>query len=389
MTQSIKKRGVSNPESQNVIKLFAIKSKALDVDCYRGFAKLSDLAKISNADEYNEVTHPDGTQRDINKAHARDAYNYALSPKSGEKRIWPEIILNIRNMNGIKIDPKSPIKHMQNMCPVIIKINMAKIECGKTNPTLSRVDGNHRLYYAAGDKSHDAVDITAPFCILDGVTIPEEKWIFRTINASQFRLRTDHIDRLQEQLTSSSRLMHDNPVLWLAIQLREQKTSPFYNLIHIAGPKDRGAPYILKQKSLSDGLKILYRSLDPVHRRPEQLPALSTIILHYFNAVKIKWVNEWNNPKEYLLMTNTGMQALGYVGAHLIKKQILSGQIITIDSFSRELARINFEWKQSKEAENKIPTGRAGGETISTRIIEQLDSSETNLAQLIQEGDKT
>ena len=112
MTQTKKKERSSCPFPQMLIKLHAIKSKALDVYCYRGFAKLCDLAKISNADEYHPTTNPNGIQRELKKKNDREAYNYASKEIPWEKRIWPEIILNLRNKDGVKIESGSPYKHM-------------------------------------------------------------------------------------------------------------------------------------------------------------------------------------------------------------------------------------------------------------------------------------
>ena len=43
---------------------------------YRGHARLSDLARISKADIYDQVNNPLGTQRDLSLKHAKDAYEY-------------------------------------------------------------------------------------------------------------------------------------------------------------------------------------------------------------------------------------------------------------------------------------------------------------------------
>lgn len=388
MTQIKKKKGLSFPLSQETIKLHAVQSKALDVYCYRGFAKLSDLAKISNADEYHPTINPSGIQRELNKKHAREAYNYASKEIPGEKRIWPEIILNLRSKDGVKVEGGSSYKHMpQDMFPVQIKIDLQKINRSNINPTFSRVDGNHRLYYAAGiDKKHPCLNITVPFCIINNVSKDEEKLIFKTINETQAKLKTDHILRIKGQLTPDEKLMEEDPVLWLTHQMRGQQASPFYGLVYIAGQKERSAPYIIKQTSLYDGIRILYKELDFGLKKLENLRHLSPIIIRYFTAVKKKWSEEWMNPKGYLLMTNTGMQALGFVGAYLIDKQVKSRQL-NEDDFYRELKGVDFSWKQIKGegGKKKLQTGRAGGEMIAGAIKEQISGFETNLEQLLRE----
>lgn len=385
MTQTKKKKGISFRHTENMVKLHAIKAKALDVKCYRGFAKLSELSRISNADEYNPVSNIDGIQRELNKKNARAAYNYASQEMTNEKRIWPEIILNLRQKDGVKIESGSPYKQMpKDMCPVQIKINLEKIKRDNINPTFSRVDGNHRLFYANGiDKKYPALHTIVPFCIIDNVSVNEERLIFKTINETQAKLKTDHILRIKGQLTHDTKLMSEDPVLWLTHQLRNQQSSPFYGLIHVAGKKERGAQFIIKQKSLYDGIKVLHHELNITYKESENLIHLSRIVINYFNAVKKKWPEEWMDPKGYLLMTNTGMQALGFVGAYLIDKQIKSEQIKE-DDFHGELKKIAFSWKQDK---GKLPTGRAGGEKISGDIKKQISGSDTDLGQLFKETD--
>ena len=388
MTQAKKKKGISHPESQDMVKLYAFKSKALDVDCYRGFARLSDLARISNADEYNAVTNPSGIQRELNKQHAREAYNYASKEKEGEKRIWPEIILNLRDKAKVKREGFSPIKNMpSDTCSVKMKIDLTRIDCGNKNPTFSRVDGNHRLFYAGGiEKKYPQVDVMVPFCILDGVSIDQEKRIFRTINEEQKGLSTDHILRTTEQLTPDAKLMEENPVHWLTNQLRDQHSSPFYDLVRMPGKKERGKLYIIKHKSLYDGIRIFYGKLGIRYKKLDNLQSLSILLIHYFNAVKRKWQEEWMAPKGYLLMTNTGMQALGFVGAELIERQI-NAKEVKEEHFYNVLRRVDFSWKQVK-GEEKLQTGRAGGEMISQKILAQVTGTDTDLSQLLSESEE-
>jgi len=218
MTQAKKKKGVPLPYTHDMIKSHAIKSKALDVESYRGFAKLSELARISRPDEYDEVKHPEGIQRDLNKGCARKAYDYAANPIRGEKRIWPEVILSLRDRisdkTGIIIESCSKWKGAEEIYPVTIKIDLGKIRLDKVNPTFSRVDGNHRLHYAEGiDKKHLQLDIIVPFCIIENVSRNEEVLIFKTINETQAKLRTDHLLRIKGQITRGIDLIEKDPVL--------------------------------------------------------------------------------------------------------------------------------------------------------------------------------
>ena len=383
MTQKRKRRGVSLPFTVGKVKLYAIRSRALDVDCYRGFASIANLARISRPDEYNEINHKEGIQRDLNKKHAREAYDYAASIIRGQKRIWPEIILSLRDEKGIEIKGCGKVRGLKEIYPVIIKIDLDKIRLDKVNPTFSRVDGNHRLYYAGGiDKKRPELNAIIPFCIIEKVSRNEEVLIFKTINEKQVRLKTDHLLRITGQITRGIDLMERDPVLWLTHYLREDDSSPFYRIVHIAGAKSKGEAYIINQKSLYDGIRIFYKALDVNLKQGNNLRSLPLIFVRYFSAVKRRWTTEWNSSKKYLLMSNTGMQAIGIVGAQLVERQI-RGKKIHEDDFYRELKTAQFSWEKV-QGDKKLPTGRAGAEIIAQGILNSMSGTTINLSQLLQ-----
>lgn len=373
MTQNPKQKGKSIQEKENRITLHAIASKALDVECYRGFANLSDLARMSKSDEYDEKRNPRGTQRNLNRKHAREAYLYAAATNPNEPRIWPEIILNMRYRKGTRITPRARTKG-GGYSQVKISIELDKISRENTNPTYSRVDGNHRLFFADGhEKNFPAIDIGVPFCILSNIGREQEIAIFKTINDEQLSLKTDHILRINGQLIHPDRMMEEKPELWLTTQLREKQESPFYGIVHVAGKKERGSPALIKQNALHDGIKLLLKRLPAEYKKTENLERLSKLMLNYFSAAHKHWEKEWRDPKEFILMTNTGMQALGIVGAELIQKHI-QGKKGTVESFLEDFNRCkNFSWRRMQGTQ-KLPTGRSGGEIISQRILEEIST---------------
>jgi len=363
--------------------LHAIKSKALDVDCLRGFAKLSDIARISRADEYDEITHPDGIQRELNITHAREAYGYAAAQKPGEKRIWPEVILGLRDKKGVKIESVGQWKGQKEICPVTIKVDLGEIKLNKIDPTFSRVDGNHRLYYADGSaKKFQALDVMIPFCIIENITRNEEVLIFKTINEKQSKLRTDHLLRIDGQIMKGFELMKKDPILWIVTELNMNNVSPFFKLIHIAGRKAKEASYIISQKSLYDGIRLLYRSLDVTLKQTQNLKSLAEIIVRYFNAVAKKWPTAWRDSSKYLLMSNTGLQALGIVGAKLIERMVLT-KTLKEDDFLNELNAIQFSWEKIRSDGTRLPTGRSGGEIIANEMLKSMTSTEVDLNKLL------
>jgi hypothetical protein len=124
-----------------------MKGQNLNTVVYRGFAKAKDLAGISEPDIFDQVNNPQGTQRDLKDWHARQAHAYGSGKirRQTNHRIWPEVLLNVRDMEVIKVgDPNA-----NNL----VEIEFFEDKIQKRNgvdPQISRVDGNHRLFYASG-----------------------------------------------------------------------------------------------------------------------------------------------------------------------------------------------------------------------------------------------
>src|SRR5437762_10878566 len=88
----------------NKIELLAHKSKNLDTVCYRGSAPLAHLGLISQPDVFDQVTNPDGLQRDLSPKHASDAYDYVTREKKSEfPRAFPEVVLNVRDRKILEL----------------------------------------------------------------------------------------------------------------------------------------------------------------------------------------------------------------------------------------------------------------------------------------------
>ena len=86
-------------------------------------------------------------------------------------------------------------------------------------------------------------------------------------------------------------------------------------------------------------------------------------------------------------MSNTGMQALGMIGAELINKLIELGKVKE-DDFLRELKVVKFNWKKHQDnkdtwVEGRLPTGRSGGEIIAGHILNSMDSTRLNLRKIL------
>jgi len=70
----------------------------LGYKAYRGFAPLSELARISKADIFDQAKNRLGTQRNLSLLHARKAYEYVSGT---ERAFYPEMILNVRDKSYV------------------------------------------------------------------------------------------------------------------------------------------------------------------------------------------------------------------------------------------------------------------------------------------------
>ena len=128
----------------------------------RSFAPLDFLADISGADVFDQVNNPEGTQRELKKAHAKEAYEYAIGSlrvdSQEEARAFTEVIMNVRNVGAVEVVINADGKGLaldltdsqfESSAPIagelILHLDKLEYPSLTTNPGISRVDGNHRL----------------------------------------------------------------------------------------------------------------------------------------------------------------------------------------------------------------------------------------------------
>jgi len=370
--------------------IYAISGNCLGIKCYRGFATLSILSQMSMADEFHQQNNPFGTQRDLNRKHAREAYEYAKDCKGKKHTIWPEIILNIVDRKVVKIINRSAVKGPKEHESFLVKIqiDLEKISelKKKGEIAISRVDGNHRLFFAGGEHRGFSPldDIYSPFCIMVNIGDENEKIIFRTINNEQKKLNVSHLQRLEIQTAPRPELWEKNKALCIVEMLYEDTESAFYQKIHKGGKKPKGETYIIKQKSLYDGIDQILKNYTLHSNLDNQQTTLRLIIINYFKAIQELWPKEWENSQEFKLMTNTGMQALGIVGGKLMA-MLHHTSSWRKDDFKDKLMPLKREmpsfWN-SKEPSMDGKSGRPGAQKIAEDIMEIIYSNPNRNYQL-------
>src|SRR4030042_6058255 len=193
------------------MELLAIKGTNLNTTVYRGFASIKDIAAISAPDTYKQDSNPNGLQRNLNERHSRAGYRYAeLAQKVPDyPRLWPEVILNVRDPSVI--DKPHPVDGQPSLFKIVVHED--KIDKNLDRPQISRTDGNHRLFFGEGDPALERppLDISSPFSLTVGLTPIEEGSLFVDINDNLMRMNTSHLQHLLTSFTDSQMLASKDP----------------------------------------------------------------------------------------------------------------------------------------------------------------------------------
>lgn len=236
--------------------------KNLDTECYRGSAPLGHLAKISQSDVFDQATNKKGLQRDLSPKHASEAYDYVSRKKNPDyPRAHPEVVLNVRDKNILEI------QSVEDSNEFLLRFNVSAMKDGKV--FVSRVDGNHRLYYAAGDNRRKPLLDDAPFQTFQihvGLKREQECSLFVDINSNQKGMNTSHLAVMQSRLTDEEREVKDHLDRWIAKKLSEDPGSPWHGLVHLGGSKrgsrEQGLTRVVNFASIQGGTrKLLSKSL--------------------------------------------------------------------------------------------------------------------------------
>lgn len=351
-------------EAPKHVTLTAVETPNLDVVCYRGSAPLRDLTIISQADVFDQVTNPDGLQRDLSRKHAAEVYDYAAAePTDGAPRAFPEVVLNVRDRNVVELGAvEYTAKGDEPATLARLTFDVEKIGRAKT-VKVSRVDGNHRLYYGMGDGNGRApLDVMVPFQIHVGLTREQEASLFLDINATQKGLNTSHLLVLRSRLTPEDLELERHPERVYALRLAEDAISPWCGLVHLggskSGTKEAGEIRPVSYTSLVSGVRrILTKS--------QYLPDLSDptakygMIRNYWKAVQATWPEAWEDPRAYYCTANIGVQALSSLGATVIDRAMAAGQT-EIDQLEALLAPTKDVYNWSREATTGGVSGMSG-----------------------------
>jgi len=325
---------------------------------------LSALAQISKADVFDQDQNAKGLQRNLSPSHAQAAYAYAARERHAQwPRAFPEVVLNVRDKTAVQIDEVGD--GWFNLTFEYDRILQAP------RPIVSRIDGNHRLEYAAGgSKRHDPLEIEVPFQIHVGLKADQEASLFLDINANQKGLNTSHLSWLQSRLNEEEKEIQQHPERWIAKRLSEDSSSPWSGLIHKggskAGARAQGHTRPVNFKSLENGVKRTLSKSQYIHDLTD-IKAQYVVVRNYWNAVKKEFAQEWSHPQEFLVLKNGGVIGFAILGGTIIDRCLASSPPrVAPDAMTQYLAQCVGTWDWGSEAVGgKAIAGMSGNRAIA------------------------
>jgi DGQHR domain-containing protein len=345
----------------------------LGYEAFRGFAPLSELAKVSQADIFDQDKNRLGTQRNLSLQHARKAYQYVLET---EKAFYPELILNVRDKSFVTF---TSLRQRGTVQFGILSFKKDPLKAGKI--VVARLDGNHRLWFAGGqEKGMDAVDRPASFCILTVEDLEKELELFRDINDNQMGMNTSHLQNITARLLGEKVLKVQNPALYIVQKLMKDKTSPLYRKVHEGGKVQKGATLSgLTVANLTSAVRDMLARSTKLAQFPDA-DAQYKVIKNFWIAVK-KWLPKaWNKPRDYAIFKGVGLYAISYVGIEVVDRSLLKGKFSS-DGMLEYLKQMPSE--QLSSGGTAAYSGRGGGRKLANDLIANLEEEgEVSLSKL-------
>jgi DGQHR domain-containing protein len=371
------------------IELVATEARNLDTICYRGSAPLAHLALISQGDVFDQEQNPEGIQRDLSPKHASEAYEYAHRQKNPEQpRAFPEVVLNVRDKKIVQVVEDHPADLESATVGnrrVVLKFNLEAMRSNKVS--VSRVDGNHRLYFADGDDKREPLLANAPFQIHVGLTREQERSLFVDINSNQKGLNTSHLSVMQGKLTPEEIEVRDHLDRWIANRLTEDAASPWHGQIHMGGSKAgtrvQGLSRPVNFVSLLTGVNRTLSKSQYIHDFTDP-NAQYVIIRNYWHAVKTVFAEQWANPRQSLLLKNIGVHSMSMLGGTIIDRCVPRGKVKPEDfAYYLRQVKTRFDWSSDAPmGPNSVKgmTGNQAATIIAGEMAQELSDEAGDIA---------
>jgi DGQHR domain-containing protein len=380
---------------------------SLNMTVIRGFAPIHHLAIPSAPDIFDGMDNPTGTQRDLNRKHARESMAYAVEAAavgpSEDPRTFPEVLLNVRDSAVITVmdiehpDEAIDFSSLQDFedtdlpAQVLVRIDLDALQLPLTavNPQISRVDGNHRLsgfdelvIQAQENDEFDLSDFpTVSFAMSVGLNDLQEAKLFRDINGNTKKMETDHLLQINIRSTGETNLKAsqslDDRALWLAEALTREGRA-FHARVFKGGAKEGvkkayGGTPPLRFNTLRRSMKILLQhapSVDAGLRSAEAADAQLEILDRFWKAVARVFPDAWDDKRNFMLLQTVGLDGMSTYGGALLDEAYKKEKWEEEDFI--ELLQPIASFDMSKETHSGL-TGGAGTKEFVRRMYASAD----------------
>lgn len=304
-----------------------------------GFASARVLHALSFADVLDEFSGR-GYQRRFNSTHSLDFRRYIQ--RSGSSTI--PLTFNLR-LGASATWISAPVSGGVEL----------HVRAGER--PLAQVDCQHRLGFLSD------LDVELPFMCFVGLTDREEMEVFGVINGKAKGLSRSLLDFHDAQLCAD--LASERPELLIALHLKNEPTSPWYNRLDLGGAAVSGLERRASLRTMQKAAKLFLRRL--AGRRLAEAEEAARAVHDFWLGVAAVIPHVFLQPRTHLVTKGIGVYALMELAADIVN-EAPHGIRPGVDHFTAALADFapSFDWSSSGPLKG---LGGEGGAAAALRLI--------------------
>ncbi len=292
------------------LELDVIRDQCLGRVVFRGSVLARTLVPACWIDFHDIDRNQLGYQRPFDENRSQLAADYAESIPNA---FWPECILAIRDNSEVEEETYKVSWRFEEFRGTNGKFGKLIIEYNETNMeniageivpwrrAFSQVDCQHRLGKMAGS------DKSITFCCFTDIRRTEEAIIFKTINDKQKKISTSLVDAII-LITDPNCPIH---IRW-AWNLGTDPGSAFNRLVATGGRNLEPPTRLVTLRTLQVCVR---QTIPPKFRDGGGLGYI--FLRNFWNIIKQMWPVEFNDPRNYKLMTVPGLRSLARFGRRI------------------------------------------------------------------------
>lgn len=264
-----------------------MRGRSLDRPALLGFASARVLYAESFADVLDEASGR-GYQRRLNSRHSLDFRRYVQEP--GSTTI--PLTFNLRGREG-------------DGWHLVEQDDAVSLNLYAGARPLAQVDCQHRLGHLSD------LDVELPFMTFIGLCEREEMEIFGIINGKAKGLSNSLLDFHDAQLCSD--LASERPELLVALHLKNEPSSPWYNRLDLGGNQVSGLERRASLRTMQKACRILTKRL-----KPRSADDIARIAHDFWCAVALVMPDAFSKPRKSLVTKGIGVYALTDLAADFV-----------------------------------------------------------------------